>query len=67
VPATGRHAQQAGSASRRQLRRDAEGEAAATDDRLMDAIVLLSVLVFLALIVGVGVLALQASSARWPW
>jgi hypothetical protein len=66
-PATSRHAHRAAAESRRQLRLDAQGEAAATGDRFLDAIVLLSVLAFLALVVGVGVLALQASSTGWPW
>jgi len=39
------------------------GWAAATQDRFMDVVVLLSVLLFLAIAVGCGVLVLQAT---WP-
>jgi len=45
----------------RPLRR--HGWAAATQDRFLDVIVLLSVLMFLALATGVGALVLQAT---WP-
>ncbi len=50
--------------SRRQLRQEARAEAAgaaaSTRDLFLDVVVLLSVLMFLALAVGIGMLALQA-------
>ncbi len=41
------------------------GWAAATQDRFMDAVVLLSILLFLAIAVGCGVLVLQATWSQW--
>ncbi|HEU5270700.1 MAG TPA: hypothetical protein VFU36_12305 [Jatrophihabitans sp.] len=41
------------------------GAAAATRDRFMDAVVLISVLIFLILAAGVGLLVLR-STALWP-
>ncbi len=47
-----------------QSRTERAGQAAATSDLFMDVIVLLSVLVFLALVVGIGLLVLQATIHR---
>lgn len=55
-------------ASARQQRRSARAEragaAAAVSDRFLDAIVLLSVVVFLVLAIGVGMLVLQSALRR---
>jgi hypothetical protein len=49
----------------RKGRRDRQENAAATRDVFMDIIVVLSVLMFIALASGVGVLAIQASNPAW--
>lgn len=45
----------------RHLRSEGAGEPAATRDRFLDVIVLLSVAMFLVLAIGVGILALRSS------
>lgn len=37
------------------------------DDRFLDVIVLVCVVLFILLAVGIGVLALQAASVSWPY
>jgi hypothetical protein len=46
---------------RRYARAERAGTAAATSDRFMDAIVLVSVVMFLVLVIGVGMLVLQSA------
>jgi hypothetical protein len=46
-------------------RREARSGSAAVDDALIDAIVLMSVLMFFVLAVGVGLLALPVSALTW--
>jgi hypothetical protein len=47
------------------VRRERQGNAAATRDMFMDIIVLISVLMFIALACGVGMLVLEASNPGW--
>ncbi|HEX2903681.1 MAG TPA: hypothetical protein VHO01_09520 [Jatrophihabitans sp.] len=56
-------AAESGDPGRRQRPLKRHGWAAATQDRFLDAVVLLCVLTFLALAAGIGVLVLQAT---WP-
>jgi hypothetical protein len=49
---------------RRYARAERAGDAAAASDSFLDVIVLLSVLVFVALVAGVGVLVLQSAFQR---
>jgi hypothetical protein len=49
---------------RRYARSERAGMAAAVNDRFLDAVVLLSVLVFVVLVMGVGMLVLQGALQR---
>lgn len=49
---------------RRYVRAERAGSAAAANDRFLDLVVLLSVLVFVVLVMGVGALVLQAALRR---
>ena len=49
-----------------QRRRENQGNAAATRDAFMDVVVLVSVLMFVLLASGIGVLVLQTTSLVWP-
>jgi hypothetical protein len=42
------------------------GSAAATTDVFIDVVVILSALLFIALVAGIGILALQQSVLNWP-
>jgi len=53
-------------ASRRVARSSWKAGAAATSDAFMDVVVLVSVVLFLMLIAGVGVLVLQQTGLTWP-
>lgn len=64
VEPRGARAELIGSPARRQRRHahaEQAGTAASVNDRFLDVIVLLSVVMFLALVVGVGMLVLQSS------
>jgi hypothetical protein len=50
----------------RLARREAKANAAAVQDVFMDVIVVLSVLMFVALAAGVGLLVLQSANVHWP-
>ena len=53
------------SGTARKVRREQQGNAAATQDVFMDIIVLVSVLIFIALACGVGMVVLQTSNPGW--
>jgi len=55
-----------GRSAARERRRAARANAAVAKDVFMDIVVLLSVIIFIALIAGIGLLALQTAFLHWP-